>query len=197
MAVRSYGQDTDLGHVCIVTLTLEIWHWVKIMTHPLGHGQKLCEILLRSDSAVRSYGPDTVLGYRCIVTLTLDIWPWFKIRTHPWVMEKNSEILSRCNMSVRSYGLHTNFWLDCKASPVHVLAKTVCPSVCLFEIIMARLRLELGILLFNYLMNTIKTKPWCASSSNLANMVSMMWGLTVTLLILEVKGQGHIRQKRI
>ena len=34
MAVRSYDPDTDLGNVCIVTLTLEICPWVKIMTHP-------------------------------------------------------------------------------------------------------------------------------------------------------------------
>ena len=27
---------------------------------PLGHGQKLCEILSRSDKGVRSYGPDTM-----------------------------------------------------------------------------------------------------------------------------------------
>ena len=32
--VRSYGQDTDFQYVCTVTLTLEIWPWVKVMTHP-------------------------------------------------------------------------------------------------------------------------------------------------------------------
>ena len=34
MAVRSYGPDTDFGYVFTVTLTLEIWPWVKVMTHP-------------------------------------------------------------------------------------------------------------------------------------------------------------------
>ena len=34
MAVRSYCPDTHFGHVFTVTLTLEIWHWVKVMTHP-------------------------------------------------------------------------------------------------------------------------------------------------------------------
>ena len=34
LAVRSYGPDTDLWYVCTVTLTLEIWPWVKVMTHP-------------------------------------------------------------------------------------------------------------------------------------------------------------------
>ena len=34
LAVRSYSQDTDFQYVCTVTLTLEIWPWVKVMTHP-------------------------------------------------------------------------------------------------------------------------------------------------------------------
>ena len=33
-AVRSYGPDTDSGYVCTVTLTLEIWPLIKVMTHP-------------------------------------------------------------------------------------------------------------------------------------------------------------------
>ena len=32
--MRSYGPDTDFQYVCTVTLTLEIWPWVKVMTHP-------------------------------------------------------------------------------------------------------------------------------------------------------------------
>ena len=35
LAVRSYGQDTDYMYMCTVTLTLQIWPWVKVMTHPL------------------------------------------------------------------------------------------------------------------------------------------------------------------
>ena len=31
LAVRSYGPDTDFQYVCTVTLTLEIWPWVKVM----------------------------------------------------------------------------------------------------------------------------------------------------------------------
>ena len=34
LAVRSYGPDTDFEYVCTVTFTLEIWPWVKVMTHP-------------------------------------------------------------------------------------------------------------------------------------------------------------------
>ena len=41
----------------------------------------------------------------------------------------------------------------------------------------------------NKLVNTIETKPLCISLSNLAYMLTMVRGWT--LLILEVKGQGH------
>ena len=34
LAVRTYGPDTDFEYVCTVTLTLEIWPWVKVMTYP-------------------------------------------------------------------------------------------------------------------------------------------------------------------
>ena len=40
----------------------------------------------------------------------------------------------------------------------------------------------------NKLVNTIKTKPLCASSSNLADMLTIVRGWT--LLILEVTGQS-------
>ena len=32
VTVRIYGPDTD--YLCIVTLTLEIWPWIKFMPHP-------------------------------------------------------------------------------------------------------------------------------------------------------------------
>ena len=34
LTVMRYDPDTDFGHVGTVTLTLEIWHWVKVMTYP-------------------------------------------------------------------------------------------------------------------------------------------------------------------
>ena len=69
----SYGPDTDFGHVCTVNLTLEIWPWVKVMTHPWGYVQQLCEVLSRFNMAVRRYGPDMDFGHVCAVTLTLEI----------------------------------------------------------------------------------------------------------------------------
>ena len=41
----------------------------------------------------------------------------------------------------------------------------------------------------NKLVNMIETQPLCASWSNLADLLGMVRGWT--LLILEVKGQGH------
>ena len=41
----------------------------------------------------------------------------------------------------------------------------------------------------NKLVNMIETKPFCISLSNLADMLTMVRGWT--LLILEVRGQGH------
>ena len=41
----------------------------------------------------------------------------------------------------------------------------------------------------NKLVNTMETKPLCITSSNLADILTMMRGWI--LLILEVKGQGH------
>ena len=41
----------------------------------------------------------------------------------------------------------------------------------------------------NKLVNMIETTPLCISSSNLAEMLTMVRGWT--LLIVEVKGQGH------
>ena len=44
-AVRSYGLDTDFGYECTVTLTLEIWPWVKVMTHPWVMDNKCLNII--------------------------------------------------------------------------------------------------------------------------------------------------------
>ena len=87
-AVRSYGPDTDLGYVCTVTLTLEIWPWVKVMTHPWV-----------MDNDVVKYYPHPTWQWGVIARtqiwvcvnfdLDLEIWPWVKVITHPWVMDDN------------------------------------------------------------------------------------------------------------
>ena len=57
----------DFGSVCTVTLALEIWSWVKVMTHRWVIDNT---IQVRHD---RSYGADIVFAYVCAVTLTLEI----------------------------------------------------------------------------------------------------------------------------
>ena len=88
-AVRSYGPDTDFGYVFTVTLTFEIWPWVKFMTHPW----------VMDNDCVKYYPDPTwqrwvmartrIFWYVFTVTLTLEIWPWVKFMTHPWVMDND------------------------------------------------------------------------------------------------------------
>ena len=56
---------------------------------PLGHGQPMCEILVRSNKAGRSYGPELGFNNTCIVTLALEVRHWVKVMTHPWPINKN------------------------------------------------------------------------------------------------------------
>ena len=78
LVVRSYGQDTDFQYVCTMTLTFEIWPWVKVMTHPLVIDNKC----VKYPDQTCQWGvnvPDTDFQYMCTVTLTLEIWPWVKV----------------------------------------------------------------------------------------------------------------------
>ena len=73
LAVRSlYCQGTDFWYLCTLSLTLEIWHWTKVMKHPWNMDKNcvkyyldptkqwgviahhLCKILYRSDKRVGS-----------------------------------------------------------------------------------------------------------------------------------------------
>ena len=70
LAVRSYGPDTDFWYVCNVTLTLEIWPWVKIMTHPWA----------KNNNCVKY--PDPTWQWRSMARKRIwdiyALWPW------PW-----------------------------------------------------------------------------------------------------------------
>ena len=71
LAVRSYGPDTDFQYVCTVTLTLEIWPWVKVMTHPW----------VMDNNCVKYY-PDPTWQWRVMARTRISsmcaLWPW------PW-----------------------------------------------------------------------------------------------------------------
>ena len=86
LAVRSYGPDTDFQYMCTLTLTLEIWPWVKVMTH-LGLWTtivwNIIQIQLGSDELWPGH------GFPVCVTLTLEIRSWVKVMTRPWVMDNN------------------------------------------------------------------------------------------------------------
>ena len=71
LAVRSYGPDTDFGYVCMVTLTLEIWPCVTVMTHPW----------VMDNNCVKYY-PDPIWQWGVMARTQIlgmcALWPW------PW-----------------------------------------------------------------------------------------------------------------
>ena len=71
LPMRSYGPDTDFGYVCTVTLTLEIWPWVKVMTHSWVIDNKCVK-----------YYPDPTWQWgvmaRTRISGICTLWPW------PW-----------------------------------------------------------------------------------------------------------------
>ena len=80
MTVKSNGPDTDFGYVCTLTLTLQKWTWVNVMTHPwVIHGTTSVWNIIQIQ-----LGCEDVYT----VTLTFEIWLWLKIMTHPGVANK-------------------------------------------------------------------------------------------------------------
>ena len=80
MAVRSHGPDTDFGYECTVTLTLEVWPWVKVMTHPWVMGKNYVK-----------YYPDPTwqwrykAGSRIFGICALWPWPWkYDLGSRSW-----------------------------------------------------------------------------------------------------------------
>ena len=70
--------------MCIVTLTSEIWPWVKVMTHPW----------VMDNNCVKYYPESTwqwgVMARTPISSIcALWPWPWVKVMTHPCVMDIN------------------------------------------------------------------------------------------------------------
>ena len=81
MAVRSYDLDKALGCVCTLTLNLEIWPWVKVMTNPWV-----------IDKDCVKYYPDPTWRWGVMAwTLISDIcalWPWprrYDIGSRSWL----------------------------------------------------------------------------------------------------------------
>ena len=113
--VKSYGPDTDFWYVCTATLTLEVWPWVKVMTHPFVMDNNCMkyypdptwqwEVLARTlffvrVCALRPWHWRYDLGSRSWHTL----WSWTTIVWNTIQIEKG----------VKSYPLYT-IWTDGQA----------------------------------------------------------------------------------
>ena len=90
LAVNSYGPDMDFVYKCTMTLALEIWPWVKVMTHPW----------VMDNTCVKYYKDPTwqwgVMawhGFWVCVHCDLDLggMTWVKVMTHPSVIDNNCE----------------------------------------------------------------------------------------------------------
>ena len=80
MVARSYGPDTDLRFVFTVSLTLEIWPWVKFMTHPW----------VMDNDCVKYYPDPTwqrgvMARTRILGMCSLCPWPWrYDLGSRSW-----------------------------------------------------------------------------------------------------------------
>ena len=70
LPVKSYDANTEFRYVCTVTLNLELWPWVKVMTHPWVmdnncvkyYPNPTCDLDL--GDMTLGQGHDTPLGHR-------------------------------------------------------------------------------------------------------------------------------------
>ena len=88
LAVRSYGPDTDFQYVCTVTLTLEIWPWVKVLTNPSVTDNK-CVIYYQDPTWQWGVMARTRISGICALWPWLEILPLVNVMTHPWDMDNN------------------------------------------------------------------------------------------------------------
>ena len=114
LAVRSYGPDTDFQYMCTVTLTLEIWPWVKVMTHPWVMDNNCVKYYLDPtwQWGVKLPGH----GFLVYVHCDLDLEDMTSGQGHDTPLghgQQLCEILSRSNLAVRSYGPDTDFHYMC------------------------------------------------------------------------------------
>ena len=113
LAVRSYGPDTDFQYMCTVTLTLEIWASVKVMTHPWVMDTivwNIIQIQLGSEELWPRH------GFPVCVHCDLDLRDMTLGQGHDTLLghgQQLCEILFRSNLAVRSYDPDTNFQYVC------------------------------------------------------------------------------------
>ena len=78
ISVRSYGPDTEFGYMCTVTLTLEIWPWLKVMTWPW----------VMDNNCVKYY-PDQTWQWGVVAWTQIfgmwALWPWrYDLGSRSW-----------------------------------------------------------------------------------------------------------------
>ena len=78
--LRSYGPDT---------MALEIWPWVKVMTHPLVMDNNCVKYYPDPTCQWRVMARTCIFCYVWTLTLTLEVWSWVMVLTHPLVMDNN------------------------------------------------------------------------------------------------------------
>ena len=107
MAVKNYGPDTN---VCSVTLTSEIWHWVKVMTHPwvtVNNCLKYYPDLRSSEELWPAHRFWVCIQYDLNLgdmTLGMTLGQGHISCTFLGQGQQFCEILSRSDQGVRSYG---------------------------------------------------------------------------------------------
>jgi hypothetical protein len=88
--IRSYGPEKPLAYVltnmCIVTLTIDQWPWIKVVTLPCVRCNNSVKFYSNSWAQRKSYGSDNVKK----VTLTFDQSLWIKVVTLFWVQSNIS-----------------------------------------------------------------------------------------------------------
>jgi hypothetical protein len=82
---RSYGPDKLFAYIltimCIVTLTVDQWPWIKLMTHFLGSNVTILWNIIQIHAFSEKLWPGQCLNpYE---HSDLDLWPWIKVMTFP------------------------------------------------------------------------------------------------------------------
>ena len=111
--MRGNGPDTDFGYACTAILTLEIWPWVKVMTHSLVMDNNCVKYY---PNPTWQWGFIARKGFWVYVYCDLDLGDMTLSQghdTHLGQKKQLREIISRSNLAVRSYGPDTDFGYVC------------------------------------------------------------------------------------
>ena len=109
MAERSYGPDTDFECVSNVTLTFEIQHWVKAMTHPESWTTNVWNII-----KIKPCSEELWPGHRFWICVHCDLHlgDTALCQGHGILLRNGQqlcELLFRSHLAVRSYGRDMDF----------------------------------------------------------------------------------------